>query len=111
MKTKTISRNRLSKLWQLTSSCYSNAVAKLGISNEIIRERWQDCLITKEEAHEMYEILDAEYRNNICSLDSKSLQDIVIANEKGLQRRAKNTIDAIVNELFERELNNEKKST
>jgi hypothetical protein len=68
-------------------------------------------MITKEEALEMYETLDAEYRKNICTLDSKALQDVVLANEEGLQRRAKNTIDIIVNELFERELNNEKKST
>ncbi len=111
MKTKTLTKKRLSKLWQLTSSCYYDAVAKLGLSNEIIRERYKDCMITKEEALEMYETLDAEYRKNICTLDSKALQDVVLANEEGLQRRAKNTIDIIVNELFERELNNEKKST
>jgi hypothetical protein len=111
LKTKTLSKKRLDKLWQASSSCYYSAVTKVGFSNEIIRERYLDLMITDEEALEMRGILDAEYRKNLCTLDSSTLQDLLLANDKGLQKRAKITIDAIVNELFERELNNEKKST
>lgn len=111
MKRRSLSKKRLAELWSSSSSCYSDAVNKLGYSNEIIRERYMDTLLTEEEALQLREALDEQYRKNLCNLDSKTLQDMVTADNKGLQRRAKITIDAIINELFERELTNEKRST
>jgi hypothetical protein len=111
LKRKSLSKKRLAELWEASSSCYNNAVAKLGYSREIIRERYLDMLITEDEALELNRVLDEEYRKGLCELDSSIMQDIITADSKGLQRRAKITIESMINELFERELNNEKKST
>ena len=111
MKRKSLSKKRLAELWKASSSCYEEAVSKLGYSKEIVRERYYDTLITEEEAIELYRVLDEEYRKKLCTLESKIIQDIITADNDGLQRRAKITIESMISELFERELNNEKKST
>ena len=111
MKRNSLSKKRLAELWKASSSCYNDAVAKLGYSNETVRENYLDDLITGEEAAELRNRLDEEYRKRLCALESKVIQDIITADSNGLQRRAKITIDCMINELFERELNNEKKST
>ena len=50
------------------------------------------------------EIVDEEYRQELCKLSSNDLKFILLCDRKKIFRRDPQTIDAITSELFEREI-------
>lgn len=105
--TKKLSKKRLNDLWSTTSDCYSEACKEIGFNNFDLRDWYADDLITEEELALKAEQLDELYRKKICNLPSDVIEDVILANTKGLQRRAQKTIDNLISELLERQLKDE----
>lgn len=103
-----MSERKLKGLWNHSSSCYEAACAELGFNNSIIRELFRDELITKEEAEFKFNQIDELYRSKLCKLPSNIIEGIITANDMELQRRSSKTIENLMSELLERQLNNEK---
>ena len=109
MEMKPFTRGRLNSLMSKTEKCYHEACKKAGYSNVTLNRSIVEWEITYEEATQLSEKLDEIYRELLCELPSKILEDIVTAANTGQQRRAKKTIDTITTELIERELRKDEK--
>lgn len=107
MKRKNLTKKRLKDLWVKTSECYSEAVKEYGTSTFELRELYLDHLISEEDYSCKLEELDEIYRLKLCSLPSEVIEDVVRANDKGLQIRARKTVASLTTELLERQLRNE----
>lgn len=107
-KNKRLSERKIKELWKHSSSCYEAACQELGFNNFSIREMFRDELITKEEAEFKFNQIDELYRSKLCKLPSDVIEGIICSNDLGLQRRSRKTIENLMSELLERQLNNEK---
>lgn len=103
-----MSEKEIKELWSHSSSCYEAACKELGFNNLSIREMFLDELITKEEAEFKFNQIDELYRSKLCQLPSSIIEGIIVSNNLGLQRRSAKTIENLMSELLERQLNNEK---
>lgn len=106
-KKKGLTKKRLAFIWSETSSCYSEAVKKYGLSTYDIRQLYIKSQISQQELQTKLGELDEIYRIKLCELPSDVIEDVIIANEKSLQIRANKTIHTLSLELLERQLRNE----
>lgn len=106
-KRRNLTTKRLAAVWAETSGCYSAAAKEYGMSSMDLRDLYVDEIITEEEYQVRLEELDEIYRAKLCKLSSETLEDVVRAHNKSLQKRAKKTLETLTTELLERQLKNE----
>ena len=89
---------------RLTSYMYSRTCKIIGYSTHDIKTMYYNEEITKSEYLEKKAHLDSIYVEQICKLSTSVLNEILQIHETKQLRRAARTLDAIANELLEREL-------
>lgn len=118
-----LTKKLLSEVWARTTTCYRKALRDEypGLFNSMTDEEIETNAHDQNFEVEMkVQIMDAmqpyrspsinnRYLEYLLKLDSKTLSLVIQAHQAGKQRRAEVTIDAILNELFERSINGEKK--
>lgn len=98
------------KSWDVTAEVYTKACEEVGYSNQDIRYQFTHQKITLKEAHRKRDELDEVYRRLLCELPTSELTVLIKAWESEQQNRNPKTIDSVVTELLERELNESKKT-
>jgi len=107
---KKLDEKTLKESWNVTSEIYEKACKEVGYTNQEVRYLWSDSEITLKEANRRRYELDEVYRKLLCKLPTHVLNILVKAWESGQQKRNPKTIDSVVTELFERELNESKET-
>lgn len=106
-KRRNLTAKRLAAVWSETSGCYSAAAKEYGMSSMDLRDLYVDEMITEEEYLIRLEELDELYRAKLCKLSSETIEDVIRAHNKSIQKRAKKTLETLTTELLERQLKNE----
>lgn len=105
---KTLSQGRLNQIYNRTTKAYKKACKELNFDDDFAKEKVWNGADTIEEYREMRAKVDTAYIKFLKELSTQDLDDVLLAVEQGLQKRAPRTIDAIATELLERSLRDEK---
>lgn len=88
----------------ITARVYSDVCTRIGYSNEWLYVQVSEEHMTTEEMIEKREALSVVYMQSIIKLATSTLEDIIKLHKSGQLKRKQETLDAIMNELLEREL-------
>lgn len=103
---KVITEKVIKNTGAITAHVYNKACNVVGYTNAELNFNYYDDKITDKELFNKREALDAVYRELLCKLSTKNLNLILAIHNAGRVIRTNKTLDSIVTELLERELNN-----
>ena len=105
-----IDQRRVLASRRLTGYVYKRTCKIVGYSSQELRMAVFNGQMSLRKCTEQKEVLDKEYVEQICRLSTSVLNEILQIHETGQLKRAPRTLDAIANELLERELHENKEA-